>query len=361
MRSHRLSATLVLALLALAPIALAQTAKPKKKGAKAAASASASASASDTASAPDTSALSNPPATATPDASAAPSASALPDTPPETVIPATDTREDPTKHYYFIGARYRGDLLPQFLENMFVDDGATIYSNTFGFEFDMRSDNHSTIPWIVYSNYDTGDILYHQKGQSDITSNYSDVKSRLGAIYLGLDEMWSAPLDEAHHWDFEYGFGVGLGVLFGNLYNNWVYADSAGSLHDSSGNSFSECPGPGSTFPASPTATLMNQNPSGQNPCDPANHQNSQNTKTGGYQEKNWFSGGSVPVIFPYISFPQVSIRYKPVKSFEARLGLGFSLTGFWFGLSADYGLEKTDEAAPPKNSGASATRHATF
>jgi hypothetical protein len=357
MKRHRLSATLVLALLALAPLAFAQTAKPKKKGAKPADSAAA-ASASASASAPDTSAASNPPA---PAPSAEPSASAsakeLPDTPPEAVVDATDTKEDPAKRYYFVGARYRGNLIPQFLENMFVDDGATFYSNSVGFELDMRTDGHSTIPWITYANYDTGDVLFLQKGKPDLPQNYSDVKSRLGAIYLGLDEMWSAPLDEGHHWDFEYGFGVGIGVLFGNLYNDWVYQnDAGGSLHGTNGHSYSQCPGPGNALPAGAPMQPA------ANPCDPAQHNPPTDTKTGGYQEKNWFGGGSVPVIFPHISFPQFSIRYKPVKSFEARLGLGFSLTGFWFGLSGDYGLEKTSaETEAPKKTGNQPKLSGTF
>jgi hypothetical protein len=89
--------------------------------------------------------------------------------------------------------------------------------------------------------------------------------------------------------------------------------------------------------------------PGAANPCDPAAHQSSQDTKTGGYQEKNWFNGGSIPVIFPHIALPILSIRYKPVKQFEARFGLGFSLTGFWFGISGDYGLEKPEgESSEP-------------
>jgi hypothetical protein len=349
MKSHRLSATLVLALLALAPLALAQTAKPKKKGAKPADSAAAaSASASASASAPDTSALSNAPAAA-PTPSAAPSSSAggkdLPDTPPDAAPLATDTTEVQGKKYYFVGARYRGNLIPQFLENLFVNDGATLYSNSFAIELDMRSDGHSTIPWIGYANYDTGDILFYQKGKPDDPANYSDVKSRLGAIYLGLDEMWSTPLDEAHHWDFEYGFGVGIGVLFGTLYNNWVYIDPNGPLAGTNGKNYSGCAS------QSLTMTQIATN-NGENPCTPGAHNNSQDIKVGGYQEKNWFSGGSVPVIFPHIAFPQFSIRYKPVKSFEARLGLGFSITGFWFGLSGDYGLEQPAEAPPANKNG---------
>ncbi len=343
MKSHRFTATIVLVALAAAPLALAQTTKPKKKkGADAAASASASAAPLDLAPA----APPPPPAPdPAPSASAAPSA--LPDTPPESGTLSTDTKEEPGKRYYFVGARYRGNLVPQFLENLFVNDGATIFSNSFGFELDMRTDGHSTIPWIQYSNYDTGDILFYQKGKPDDPANYSDVKSRLGAIYFGLDELWSTPLDEAHHWDFEYGFGVGLGFLFGTLYNDWVYIDQNGPLAGTNGNHYSECPGPGNTLPGG--MVTQGKQPNNENPCDPSVHNPPTDTKTGGYSEKNWFGGGSVPAIFPHISFPQLGVRYKPVKQFEARFGLGFSLTGFWFGISGDYGLEKTDESAPEK------------
>jgi hypothetical protein len=175
------------------------------------------------------------------------------------------------------------------------------------------------------------------------------VKSGLSAIYLGLDELWSTPLDESHHWDFEYGFGVGIGVIFGTLNNNWVYLNPNGSLAGTNGQHYTQCPGPGNALPV-PTSTQ----PNGENPCDPGFHNNAQDTKTGNYQEKNWFSGGSVPVIFPYIAFPDIGVRWKPIKQFESRLHLGFSLTGFWFGISGGYGLEKPAEGETPKKSGLS-------
>jgi hypothetical protein len=354
MKSHRFTAAIVLVAMAVAPFALAQTTKPKKKGSKTAASASASASAPASASASAAAAdTPSPDASAAPSDSAAPSASsALPETPPEGAGLATDTKEEPGKRYYFVGARYRGNLVPQFLMNLFVNDGATIFSNSIGIELDMRSENHSTIPWILYSNYDTGDILFYQKGKPDDPANYSDVKSRLGAIYLGLDELWSTPLDEAHHWDFEYGFGVGLGVLFGNLYNDWVYQANAamgapnGPLAGTNGNYYAPCTSNTVPMPYAGQGAMGGAQPGNPaNPCSGGDHSNSTDNKVNNYQEKNWFSGGSIPVIFPYISFPQLGVRYKPVKQFEARLGLGFSLTGFWFGISGDYGLEKTDQS----------------
>jgi hypothetical protein len=51
-------------------------------------------------------------------------------------------------------------------------------------------------------------------------------------------------------------------------------------------------------------------------------------------------------VFLPYLS-PEVGLRYKPIKELETRLSVGFSLTGVWFGLSADYGLERKPDETP--------------
>ena len=75
--------------------------------------------------------------------------------------------------------------------------------------------------------------------------------------------------------------------------------------------------------------------------CDPSTHSNATTAKVGNYVEPNWFQGGAVPVIFPHVA-GQIGLRYKPIKQLETRLAVGISLTGFWFGLSADYGLEET-------------------
>lgn len=350
-RRH-ITAIVALLLIVFAPVAWAQTASDssdssssaatpkkhkKKKGAKPAASASDSASAEPPpaepppAAAPETA---PPPASAEPSASAAPAA--VPNTPPEEPWDISNTREDPNKRYLFLGLRYRGTIIPQFFENIFVDDGKTIYSNSIGLELDIRKGGQSTIPWIEYDDYTTGNILFHQKGQ-DLTDAafYSVVKSSLKAIYLGVDERWSINLvpDKV---DYEYGFGVGIGAVFGDLRNGWVYQNAGGSLTTTvNGNtlSFTPCP---------------SQN--NQRGCNVGDHQNATVAKVNGYVEPNWFSGGSVPTIFPSISIVPLSIRYKPIKMLELRASLGLQLTGFFFNIGADYGFEqkpdKSDKTA---------------
>lgn len=243
--------------------------------------------------------------------------------PPSADEPSTDVTEKPGKTYYYLGVRYRGDVVPQFLTSLFVDQGKTIYSNQIGAELDIRKDNFSFIPALSYVEYGTGDILYLEKGKdASNAGNWSNVNSSLKSIYATADLMWSWKVHK--NIDFEFGAGFGLGVLFGSLETSWVYADPNGALTASSGARFSPCV-TGNT----------------QQGCNTRDHQNASTSKINHYTEPFWSGGGSTPNIFPHISFPQLGLRFKPLKEMEARLGLGFSLTGFWFGLSGDYGFER--------------------
>jgi hypothetical protein len=246
--------------------------------------------------------------------------------PPQEKWDITDVAEEPGRNYFFVGLRYRGNVVPGFMLNMFVDEGKTIYTNQIGIEFDLRKDNFSLIPALTYHELGTGDILFKEKNTKDIPGNYSLVNSGLKVVYATVDLLWSTKLGK--NVDFEYGAGFGLGTVFGDLENSWVSQDTtgrAGALEASNGRRYVRCDAVG---------------PPGTG-CNKADHQNSEVDKVNGYKEKDWFSGGSKPNFFPWIAVPQLGLRFKPIKQMVGRLGIGFSLTGFWFGLSADYGLEK--------------------
>jgi hypothetical protein len=244
---------------------------------------------------------------------------------PDAAGSITDTTEDPTKRYYFIGMRYRGDVVPQFMINMFVGGGETFFANAVSIEADLRKDRFSLIPALTYADYSFGNVLFVQKNtdQTD-PGNWSVVNSGIHGIFGSADLLWSVHI--ANHWDFEYGAEFGLGIIFGSLENNWVYTPGSATFNPAN---YQLC-------------TTMSQN-AGANGCQITNHSGA--TAPGhinGYEEPSWVNGGSKPNIFPMINFPQIGLRYKPIKQLESRLGVGFSLTGFWFSLSADYGFEKT-------------------
>jgi hypothetical protein len=244
--------------------------------------------------------------------------------PPPDVWDIKDVEEAPGKSYFFVGLRYRGNVIPTFMLNLFVDEGKTIYTNMIGVEFEIRKDGFSLIPALSYHELGTGDILFRQKNTKDEPQNYSLVNSGMKVVYASVDLLWSTKLHK--NFEFEYGAGFGLGAVFGDLENSWVKLDDPnGELEGSNGHRYSRC-----------DVVL----PKGTG-CNRADHQNSDVDKVGGYKEPSWFGGGSKPAVFPWIAVPQLGLRYKPVKNFVARLGVGFALTGFWFGLSAQYGLEK--------------------
>ena len=347
MRAHRatrLGASAVFALVALiviayAPNTLAQTGnadngsdsaaatpkKPKKKNAKPAPTdpPAGEASAANQPEAP-------PPAAPSAEANEVPPP-AVPNVPPnDRAWDITDTFEDPSRTYLFVGLRYRGTVIPQFFENIFIDNGATFYSNSFAIELDIRKGRNSIIPWIEYADYATGNTLFHQKGQDPTNASfYSVVKSSLKAVYIGVDERWAVNIVR-DKFDYEAGFGVGLGAIFGNLYNNWVTSSATPTAFSANGMYFAPCY---ANVPQS-----MNNNAPG---CRTMDHQNATVAKVNGYVEKNWFNGGSVPTVLPHISIVPLSFRYKPLKALAMRFDAGIQLTGFFFDLAVDYGLEQ--------------------
>jgi hypothetical protein len=320
------SATVALTLAQTSGVAYAQKKKPDTKAAEAKAAeekAAAEAKAAEEKAAADKAAEEKAAADKAAEEKAAADKAKTDVEPPREEWDIKDVEEKPGKTYLFIGLRYRGNLIPKFMLNMFVDEGKTVYSNSIGAEFEMRKDGFSLIPALTYTELGTGDILFKEKGSKDIAGNYNLVNSSMKVIYATADLLWSSKISK--NLDFEYGAGFGLGVVFGDLVTNWVREDPNGYLHSDSGKRFIPCP----TVDAPGTG------------CNKADHQNSDVDKVGGYTEPSWFGGGSKPTFFPWIAVPQIGLRFKPIKQFVGRLGLGFSLTGFWFGVSGQYGLEK--------------------
>jgi hypothetical protein len=322
---------LLLVLFASVPFAFAQTGKPKK-GAKPDASASASAAASaaapSSAPTPDPTPAAAPPDTAAASASAAGPQRSAADSALSSDDPS-DVREDPNQKYYFIGIRYRLAIVPQAFESLFVDDGGTFVSHAIGAEFDIRKDGHSTIPWIQFQTLGFGDTLFHQKGKTggglNDVDNRSVVNSGVNLFVLGLDQLWSIPMVEPKL-DYELGFGVGIAFVLGSLTNDWVYNDATGPLVDGQGHHYSRCINPGDGSDGS---------------CVPAAHSNSQQNKINHYVEPNWFNGGSIPQPFFHLALQPVGFRYKPTKFLQVRFGVGLQITGVFFNLAVDYGLEQ--------------------
>ncbi|HEY3257097.1 MAG TPA: hypothetical protein VGJ91_24235 [Polyangiaceae bacterium] len=219
--------------------------------------------------------------------------------------------EQPHQTYYGVGLRYRAIIVPKFMQNLFGDGGRTILANGFGPEFTIRKDSFEYEFSAMFTGYGMDPTPF--KASSDPAEAWEIVESKIKVLYLTADFVWSH--DFVPEFALNYGFGAGMGIVWGDLYRTQAYPGPG--ANPSTGEGFLPCAGVGNPNPS----YCGNDN----------NHYN-------GYTEPSWANGGSKPVIFPWLAL-QTGVRYKPHRNFIARFDTGFSTSGFFFGLGADYGL----------------------
>ncbi len=213
---------------------------------------------------------------------------------------------------YLLGARYRGIIIPEAVLNWFMDGGQTVYVNGVGPELAIRKDKVEYIlsAWLALYSMSPTAI----KGSTDEEEAWEIVESELKSLYLTADYLGNKRL--ANKLELSYGLGVGLGILFGDLYRTQATLPAGGTR----GNPDDYVPCAAENVP--PTGGY----------CDDINDHYS------GYSEPSWFNGGSKPALFPWLT-GQVGLRYQPHDKFVARLDVGLGTSGLFFGLGADYGL----------------------
>jgi len=244
--------------------------------------------------------------------SAAPKKADVPEEHPPTA--GDSPVEEAGKTYHFVGARYRGIVLPTFMESAFASGGRTIYVNGVGPEFAIRRDGfeYNLSPWLAF--YSMGDTAF--KGKSDPDTAWELINANLTLLYLTSDFLWSHSFTP--EWSLNYGLGVGFAFVLGTLHRVQSYP----TLPGQNPNQYSKCEGVGQPAAAPATASY----------CDNSNdHYNN-------HSESSWANGGSKPNIFPWFTL-QTGVRFKPTRTFAARLDVGFGTSGFFFGLAGDYGL----------------------
>lgn len=241
----------------------------------------------------------------------------------EAVDPKYDPLEEQGKRYNFVGVRFRDVIVPKFMINLFADGGATVNVAMVGPEFSTRKNRLEADFSVVYADYSMDPSMF--KGHSEDESAYEIVSSSMKMFLFSADILYDVPIDKSGKFSFLIGGGVGFGVVFGNLNRQQAApADGSSKADPSNAGKWRGCSGPA----LSPTTA------GGAPYCD-----DKDNNHYTGYTEPSWANGGSKPSIFPWLSLPQLSFRYKPMKQLQTRFDTGFSTSGFFFGLSAGYGL----------------------
>ncbi|MBX3272782.1 MAG: hypothetical protein KF729_21145 [Sandaracinaceae bacterium] len=230
----------------------------------------------------------------------------------------TDPRELEDTDYFFLGAFSRAIIVPSFMQQLFVDGGIDGFNPAVGLTFNWRRNNFNVIANVWWNNAQ-GDGFFRASG--DPRTSTEHVQVNLGVIFVNAEFLWAFPVTD--WFAFEVGFDLGVGFIYGELVRHEAYETPG--VGD-----WRRCNGPGDPATGGYCEPAV---PSGQ-PCYAA---------SGGHYncvEPNWFTeGGDTPFIFPWVSFPHLALRFKPIHQLQIRVDGGWGIYNFFFGGSVSYGF----------------------
>lgn len=242
---------------------------------------------------------------------------AEPNPAPSAAPAADDGVESPSR--VWLGARYRGMLLPSFLMNVVGEGGTTAYLPGGALTLDVPiTRSLDFVGSLGAQSFATGPFPFKPHGTPD--TEWEIVESDLMAIVATAELMWRFPLDDAERVSFRLGGGLGVGLsVFGDLYRTQAYPANGDA---SDPDSYAPCVGPND-----PAGTFRYCN------------QLDKDATRYGEADRALGDGGARPVVYPWVALPQLGLELRPTDGFAFDLELGVSLTGFFGGAGAKLAL----------------------
>lgn len=209
-----------------------------------------------------------------------------------------------------VGLRTWAFIVPSWMVGLFAnvnDAWPGAVNLAIGPEYTYRRGNLDVVVGIQYTGLQAPDGYFRGTNEGDVATER--VKSSLWALYANALFLWNY---RPNDWfEFQYGAGVGLGYVGGDLYRVQVYRNPPPA------GPYTDCQGRGIPDPAY---------------CDHANQH------YGNYTEPRAIVGnGSIPPIVPWFSLPHLALHFRPHRHIDLRLDGGFALIGFYGGGALHY------------------------
>lgn len=238
---------------------------------------------------------------------------------PRKVKPAPPKAPGSARPTTWIGARFRGFLMPKAVVNTVLDSGATIFAPGGGLTLQTRAGDATLVFSAAYTSYRMPEMPIKPVGTPD--TEYEIVESDLHALSATVDILWNKELDDKGHWSFRLGVGVGVGWMFyGNLYRTQAYPTKTSGEDPYL---YAKCNGP--------------NNPAGS--FRYCNQLDADADHYPGYTEPSWFEGGYLPTVFPFFALPEIGLSWTPARNVGIDLEVAATLSGIMMGLGFRYGL----------------------
>lgn len=220
--------------------------------------------------------------------------------------PPASANRSPTR---WLGVRYYGAVLPQFMMNAVVDGGRTLAMPGVAATFTTPAGRADLTFALGYLSLRMGDTPTKPRGSPN--TDWEIVDSTLQGLMASVDLTWAFPLDASHHWSVRVGGGVGVGWTFaGDLHRTQAYPQD-GLVGDPA--AYLKCRGPNNPWGTFRYCNTLDKDA----------------THYGGFAEPDWFHHGIRPLVSPWLVLPQLGLSWKPARAIAFDLDTGLSLAGF--------------------------------
>jgi hypothetical protein len=227
---------------------------------------------------------------------------------------AFDPKEPPR---WFFGAFTRMVAVPTFMLELFLDAAPGVVNASGGALVDYHTDTFIVEFGLGYTSYHFAGP-YRAKGDPEQDTEYVD--STLGMVHLTGSMLWDAQFHKM--FAVEYGFGLDLGVITGEMVRSEAYSTGGGN--------YKRCNGP-----LSP-ATIS---PSGEPYCEP--------TVSGGQTDgvndmgaQYGVTEDSIPPVMLFPMIPHLALRFTPHRQVAIKLDFSYGIVQFTLGASAFVGFD---------------------
>ncbi|MDQ3034895.1 MAG: hypothetical protein M3Y87_20980 [Myxococcota bacterium] len=237
-----------------------------------------------------------------------------------------EPRELPDVDYFFVGVLGRGLIVPTFIQNIFIAQGATPINGGLGAYFNYRRNGFNVQLEVFYQSFAV-DGFY--RGAGDPESETEFIHSELGVLFGSVGFGWAFDITE--WFAFELGFGIGFGGVIGDLYRQEAYRGTGTDT-------YAACDGPGSP-PSGDFCEPSVEMPSAEGRLDDSRQRGGTYQLSRDTPNPHYFGEGGVPPIMFTIDLPRIAFRFKPIRQIQIRVEGAYNLYGFSVGASAGYGF----------------------
>jgi outer membrane protein OmpA-like peptidoglycan-associated protein len=247
---------------------------------------------------------------------------------------APSTQLDTRRPMWFFGGQFRHHWVPTGVQSIFMDMAPNIKGNGFGVIASRRNVNGFSLTFgLAYADY-AFEGFFREKG--DDLGETEFVRSDMSFWHLTSSFMWSAEFLQILA--FEFGFGIDLGLVLGDINRTEAYADPV--------NGWQACAAAGDHPELTDRGVAFCDEPQSGNATDPSDERGAHyNVNVGKIS-----GGGGIPDLFLAPAIPQLAIRIMPIKNIAIRLEAAYGIVQFWVGASLLVGFEvgEVPQAPPP-------------